>query len=300
MFYAKEKRGIRMNEEKNVTDKKQRLYIIIGVIIGVLVISVLLAIIFRSKEESYLESVYYAIQIISALFVIGGVVIAVWQYILTSRRENELKEEQLEEVKRVRSKEAIELTQFYKDNIINKISIITKVYKETKILAILDKIKIDSMKNFDVGELNSVLSQADREEIEKIRMSKEFENVILSHADYFDIDLNKVSEEDKDMVEKIVINQFKVLSQQLLNNLEYFAISFNCKIAEEKIIYQSLHQTYIRIVSHMYYEISKNNKTGEQKLYTNVIDLFNIWNNRAKEQKDREADAIRSVIKKNI
>ena len=50
----------------------------------------------------------------------------------------------------------------------------------------------------------------------------------------------------------------------------------------------------------MYYEISKNNKTGEQKLYTNVIDLFNIWNNRAKEQKDREADAIRSVIKKNI
>lgn len=300
MFYAKEKRGIRMNEEKNVTDKKQRLYIIIGVIIGVLVISVLLAIIFRSKEESYLESVYYASQIISALFVIGGVVIAVWQYILTSRRENELKEEQLEEVKRVRSKEAIELTQFYKDNIINKISIITKVYKETKILAILDKIKIDSMKNFDVGELNSVLSQADRDEIEKIRMSKEFENVILSHADYFDIDLSKVSEEDKDMVEKIVINQFKVLSQQLLNNLEYFAISFNCKIAEEKIIYQSLHQTYIRIVSHMYYEISKNNKTGEQKLYTNVIDLFNVWNNRAKEQKDREADAIRSVIKKNI
>lgn len=280
--------------------KDKKIYIIIGVIIGVLVLSVLLALCFRTNEESYLESVYYSIQIISALFVIGGVVIAVWQYILTSNRENELKEEQLEEVRRVKNKEAIELTQFYKDNIINKISIITKVYRETKILAILDKIKIDSMKNFDVGELNSVLSQADRDEIEKIRMSKEFEAVILSHADYFNIDLSKVDEEDKNIVEKNVINNFKVLSQQLLNNLEYFAISFNCKIAEEQIVYQSLHQTYIRIVSHMYYEISKNNKTGEQKLYTNVIDLFNTWNNRAKEQKDREADAIRSVIKKNM
>lgn len=285
-----------MEEHNNHSiGRRNKAIIVLVIVLVVIVISFILGIIFKDKE--YLENIYYVIQIISALFVIGGVIIALWQYILTSRRENELRKEEIDEVKRARNKEAIQLTQYYKDNIINRISIITTVYKETHILDVLEGIKTETMKDFDSRELEKLLSKSDREKLEKIRKSKDFEKVILSHADYFDIDLNSVDEKDKELVEKIIIRNFKSLSQQLLNNLEYFAMSFNCEIAEEGVVYQSLHQTYIRIVSHMYYEISSNNRTGEQKLYTNVIDLFNKWNSRAIEQKEKEANAMRSVTK---
>ncbi len=285
-----------MEKEKLEMSRKKKVCIVFIILFVILAISVIIAVIFR--KGIILEQVYYAIQIISALFVIGGVIIAIWQYILTSKRENELRKEEIEEVKRIRNKEAIQLTEYYKDNIIDKISIINIVYRETHILDILEGIMPELMKNFDKNELEKLLSKADRDNLEEKRKSKEFEKIILSHADYFGIDLDRVEDKDKQMVEKMIIQNFKTLSQQLLNNLEYFAMSFNCEIAEETTVYQSLHQTYIRIVSHMYYEISSNNASGEQKLYTNVIKLFNKWNARALEQKDTEANAIRSVINK--
>lgn len=283
-----------MYKNKPCLSRKWKIIIIIMIIVLVMAISFVIS---KRIESGFAENLYYITQIISALFVIGGVVIAVWQYILSSRRENELRQEEIEEVKRIRNKEAIELTKFYKDNIINKISIITTVYRETNIMEILGKIHVDSMVDFDKAELDKLLPAADKRRIEDIRKSKEFNDRVLSHADYFGFNLEKVQDKDKEALEKYIISSFKAMSQELLNNLEYFAISFNCRIAEEKIVYQSLHQTYIRIVSHMYYEIASNNDTGEQKLYTNVIDLFNTWNNRAKEQKTIEASVKRDVSK---
>lgn len=294
LYHEIMKRGKKMYKNKPCLSRKWKIIIIIMIIVLVMAISFVIS---KRIESGFAENLYYITQIISALFVIGGVVIAVWQYILSSRRENELRQEEIEEVKRIRNKEAIELTKFYKDNIINKISIITTVYRETNIMEILGKIHVDSMVDFDKAELDKLLPAADKRRIEDIRKSKEFNDRVLSHADYFGFNLEKVQDKDKEALEKYIISSFKAMSQELLNNLEYFAISFNCRIAEEKIVYQSLHQTYIRIVSHMYYEIASNNDTGEQKLYTNVIDLFNTWNNRAKEQKTIEASVKRDVSK---
>ena len=138
-----------MEKEKLEMSRKKKVCIVFIILFVILAISVIIAVIFR--KGIILEQVYYAIQIISALFVIGGVIIAIWQYILTSKRENELRKEEIEEVKRIRNKEAIQLTEYYKDNIIDKISIINIVYRETHILDILEGIMPELMKNYTLS-----------------------------------------------------------------------------------------------------------------------------------------------------
>ena len=73
--------------------RKKKVCIVFIILFVILAISVIIAVIFR--KGIILEQVYYAIQIISALFVIGGVIIAIWQYILTSKREMNLEKKKL-------------------------------------------------------------------------------------------------------------------------------------------------------------------------------------------------------------
>lgn len=65
-------------------------------------------------REKSVENIYYFSQIVSAIFVISGVVIAGWQYYLTSRAE--LSKLQLDKVQK-----SIDLARFYKDNILKNI-----------------------------------------------------------------------------------------------------------------------------------------------------------------------------------
>lgn len=86
--------------------------------------------------------------------------------------------------------------------------------------------------------------------------------------------------------------------QDVLNNLEYFAMAFTHKTADESVIYQSLHNSYISVVRLLYYDISSNNRDGESKLFTNVIELYNIWKEKSEQQKTDEIAAVRENISK--
>lgn len=68
-------------------------------------------------------------------------------------------------------------------------------------------------------------------------------------------------------------------------------MNFTHKTADDSVIYQSLHSSYLSIVRALYYDISSNNKPGGDKLYTNAIELFDIWKDKYLEKK---ADEIRS------
>lgn len=54
-------------------------------------------------------------------------------------------------------------------------------------------------------------------------------------------------------------------------------------LADEEMLYQSLHQTYISQVRLLYFYICVNNTTNEDNVYTNLIWLFNVWKTRLKE-----------------
>lgn len=82
---------------------------------------------------------------------------------------------------------------------------------------------------------------------------------------------------------------------ELLNNMEFFALHFSHKTADESVIYQSLHQTFLEIVQYNYYEIAEKNIDSTSKYYTNIIWLFNIWRNRKLQQNNIRSQKSMSV-----
>ena len=74
-----------------------------------------------------------------------------------------------------------------------------------------------------------------------------------------------------------------------LNNLEWFSMSCRYGISDEEILYQSLHSTFLSTIWMLYFYISDLNGTNEDKLFTNIIWLFDKWRKRLIDiQKDAE------------
>ncbi|MDD4154222.1 MAG: hypothetical protein PHT30_02280 [Bacilli bacterium] len=68
------------------------------------------------------------------------------------------------------------------------------------------------------------------------------------------------------------------VKQTTLNRLEAMSMYFVKGIADDSVIYQSLHQTFIRFVKLMYPFIASLNTDNLHKYYTCIISLYEKWN----------------------
>lgn len=251
--------------------------------------------------------------IVSNFFVIFGVIIAIRQYLLSAKQLIENNKEQLElhkkevyERERDRVQKAIDLAGYYKDNILPNILIIQEIYEKTGILDIIDNISIDKMNNFDILELTNNLSKKQIQRIEYIVKSKTFTDTLVQSSINYYFGNNYICETSAEMdgkeVKSIKVDEknlkleYARMLLQTTNNLEFFAMHFMHNTADETVVYQSLHSTYIELIRVLYYDLSSNNKNGEDKTFTNIIWLFNIWEDRAIQQKQKEAEASRNNI----
>lgn len=73
-----------------------------------------------------------------------------------------------------------------------------------------------------------------------------------------------------------------------LNNLEWFAMNFKNGIANDSLLYQSLHQSYLEFIRLMYYVISSMNSDPKSKYFTNVIWLYLYWSDKYDEKCKQE------------
>lgn len=88
---------------------------------------------------------------------------------------------------------------------------------------------------------------------------------------------------------KKILQQYDKDALNLLNKLEQFAMYLNNNIADEEVIYQSIHQTYIKTVVSMYFDIANmNDHTKNDKYFTNIITLYNTWNGISKKNQEDE------------
>ena len=90
---------------------------------------------------------------------------------------------------------------------------------------------------------------------------------------YVSLDENK---EIKYQKEALLCNFYNELSD-LLNKLEWFSMNFKYNLADEDVVFASLHQTFLADINYLYYFISKQNSDTCNKLYTHICDLFNRW-----------------------
>ena len=91
--------------------------------------------------------------------------------------------------------------------------------------------------------------------------------------------------------------KFEDVLYDVLNKLEWISMHFTNDIADEEVVYQSLHQVYLRIVKLLYPKISMMNKDGaKDKYYCNIIRLYANWAEIYKLSKEKEIRQIETQL----
>ena len=116
---------------------------------------------------------------------------------------------------------------------------------------------------------------------------------IFTMEEYHDDKKKKICKIDTESVSVAFMSN---LINRVLNNMEFFALHFKHKTADESVIYQSLHQTYLRSIPYLYYYIANANSDPSEKLYTNVIWLYEEWNKTKNQKIAEHAEKCASII----
>lgn len=148
------------------------------------------------------------------------------------------------------AEKSISIAEDFANNIIDDMSTICAFFKVTEIDKLIEKVNFMYYVDFDCEELNELYSNDD---IERYAM-------LLQK---FDIDHK---------------NRNLIIS--ILNKLEYMCMYISTEVADEKYIYNSLHQQFLKLISILYFEISSTNVDNKDKYYTNIINVYNLWKNK--------------------
>ncbi len=285
--------------KKFLTSKKT----IAVVIIGIALIVELVAAIYYHRQNATMffpEILYYTTQIVSSLFVTSGVVIAVWQYYLSSKSTKT-------NLEIIQAQRAIDLAEYYKDNILRYFPAIQYIFDKTGASKLLDAIYTKELNDFDSHELKSLLSPQTITQLKELQETDGFMQTIIEANDIYNLHFKIRAKEitvEKDGSKEVAlhINKSSVIMSfmgdlvaRTLNNMEFFALHFKHETADESVVYQSLHQSYLEMMPYLYYYIANQNTDSSNKYYTNTIWLYQHW-----KKKKCEQDADRSVKSNSV
>lgn len=86
-----------------------------------------------------------------------------------------------------------------------------------------------------------------------------------------------------------------------LNDMESMAMLFHYNIADEKLVYQTLHQTFLKNIENWYFFISDENRIDEDRYFRNIIWLYQLWHNRKVSDAKKLDDIVhRSTLAKKL
>jgi len=212
------------------------------------------------------------------------------------------------------------LAKCFADYIIDQITFISNCLRASECTNIIEEIfPINSLILFDEGELYE-LTKNNKENFEKLKLkmdsmdpvciaqamlidAKTFQEAkqIRDHIGLMMLDdtsmitkaAQKLGErelgllrEEKQLLESFYAFKYDSVLTELQNRLEWFALTCRYGLADEEMIYQSLHTVFLHTVWSVSYYISIRNVNADDKLYTNIIWLFNHWRNRSIEIKE--------------
>jgi hypothetical protein len=183
---------------------------------------------------------------------------------------------------------AVELAHFYQHNILDKIGYIEFVMKNTKVLE--DVAKIGDFNEFTASELHRKTGnqQFDKEITAKISAEENNEVFISANLMFKDRDISNLL--GLDSPELLKGGFFSDVSS-LLNSMEYFSMCFITGVADETVVYQSLHQSFFKCVRMLYWAIARLNTNPKDKYYSYLAQLYSKWSARDAE-KERQQNSV--------
>ncbi len=234
-----------------------------------------------SEGGSRMDLAVAASQILSAVFVIAGTVIAVWQYYVSTKGQSV--KMQTEKVQK-----AFELSQYYKDEILDRLAAVKHVYRKCGIIAFAEPGK-NRFSDFDQCECEEIFGQNNLQRLEQIKYGQSYYDAIKEANALFDLHLDgrMAVGSTFDEREKYLFAFWADVVVPLMNNLEYFASYFTHNVADESVIYESLKPTYFEACRMLYFDISKCSEPGKPQLYRNLTRLYATWAKREAEERAR-------------
>lgn len=176
----------------------------------------------------------------------------------------------------------------FADNLIEKMGLISKtLLKNTyvqKVTSIFDN-NPESLSQFTTFEIIDILNDED--------VFEKFKNILLSENTQkeYQIFLNeKYSKNEQERFN----TKFPVLVESTLNHLEAICINITSQAAGSQFIYDSLHQTFLNTIKILAVLIASNNNNNVDKYFTNIIQVYNMWN----KQKNKDIMKLRKTQKK--
>lgn len=149
---------------------------------------------------------------------------------------------------------SFQLTNFYINNIIPEMDVISAVFYRTKIIEIIKKkVAPAELKEFDEQELSTILTPEERKhfqedvntvgldillqalgmDVNSSQIGKEMESIA-----YFSSFNQEKREEVIKRYTAIQVDLFHKVIVKTTNNLEYFAMYFNSNLAESEVVYR--------------------------------------------------------------
>lgn len=218
---------------------------------------------------------------------------------------------------RAKKDAACDLAKYYAYDIMEKFQFVLDVLVASKLsVKIQELFPYDAICTMDRKELDKVLqkagktfSEVEREIVlvppEAIYTAKVLSARSIAERNLIAKEYIVIQKADKDspprtkiVHENLLHNEYLRKVAELLNCLEYFAMNCRYGLADEEMLYQSLHQTYISQVRLLYFFICKSNITNEDKVFTNLIWLFDLWKNRLKKIQEDTLSARTEAEKK--
>lgn len=245
-----------------------------------------------------------------------------------SYRQCKTMEKQLDGDRYLRQNEkAIELARIFADDIVPRSSYITSiVHCSDSFKGIAEKIKGSDISRFNDEEFREIAGELPKDAISRIKedFSREEARASIAQArmklqffspdDAFPIPAppktdrpgsdqtdgdyakGKDAEIEKywEMFSALSFQEFTSVSTDLLNCLEHFCMALNSEVADDEVLYPSLHQVFFSIVDCLYLFICHaNSGNPTDRYYTHVTKLYNKWTGRhgLDQQLMKEAEA---------
>ena len=195
---------------------------------------------------------------------------------------------------RAKKATACELAKYYAENIIEDGTVIVNAlamsgYRDY----ITDIVSYDDMQEFTKKEFEQILKKKSANYSECLDRIKKIDPGIVFRCRLARVySLEKISSAINDTVKfdedhnaqyptaSNIRTDFMQDVTKLMNMLEWFSMNCFYGIADEKILYQSLHKTFLSTMLLLYPLICDDNDCNADKCFTNAIWLFTKWRDR--------------------
>lgn len=185
------------------------------------------------------EKIYYISQIISGLFVVGGLVVSILQYTASNIANTVLRNQE-------RKIRAAEMANNFQKDLIPLMRIISTAYTDSGLsTTILTKVNNAELVMFNKQEILSIISEEEKQEmLLKLHSAYLARNYVPTKIEKDSATGKTLSVEYSEKDREEASHTIRNTLTKLANSLEYFSMYFNSGIADENTVYQSLHGVF--------------------------------------------------------